>query len=302
MKRRRLASWVQLVGDRLALDGPVEPLVLERDRGLRRQPVGELLGLVVEGAATRRIEEELPDCLVVGTEAERERPPALLGIPGAHELVPAAHEPRARGARGADRALEDDGQERLRVVRRGERLADQGDRLVHTPLVRLARSHVARPPPARGLLLRDRRLGRASAEEARDRPAEEERERHRRERREEGPPAGVVARRVDRGPRGERDQSDVRAFEERRRDEVVGLAVLLGLPGPLRRKRRARRESRGRGERAFAGRDGEDVRLEQTRGAREPACELLVDGDARDDAADHLAVVADDVHLATRDP
>src|SRR5687768_16885157 len=80
----------ELVGDRLALDGPVEPLVLERDRGLRRQPVGELLGLVVEGAATRRIEEELPDCLVVGAEAERERPPALLGIPGAHELVPAA--------------------------------------------------------------------------------------------------------------------------------------------------------------------------------------------------------------------
>ena len=139
----------ELVGDGLALHGPVQAFVLDRDRRLRREPVRELLGLLVERTLARRIEEQATDAVLVRPEPERQRAAALLRPTGPHDLRAAADETRAGRARRLDRALEDHRQERLRVVRGGEGLSHQRHGLPDAALIAAA-ADVARAPPPVG--------------------------------------------------------------------------------------------------------------------------------------------------------
>src|SRR5919204_415142 len=104
----------QLVGHRLRLHEPVQVRVLERDRGLGREPVRELLRLLRE-AAGRRVERER--ALVGGAGQMDDERVGALGPATAHrELARSLDEPSADGARRLDRDAEDYRQERLRVV------------------------------------------------------------------------------------------------------------------------------------------------------------------------------------------
>ena len=146
------------------------------------------------------------------------------------------------------------------------------------------------------------RLGRPAPLDQGDRPDEEERQAHRGQRCVEGAPLRVVDGGGDRRFRGERREADVGAFEQRRRDEAVALAVLLRRPLLVGRQRGARRE-RSRGGQGLAGvRDREDVHLEQPGGAGQAVGQLLVERDAGDHAADGFPLVVDHVDGAARCP
>ena len=252
----------------------------------------ELLGLLVEASVAWGVEQEAADAVLVGAEPEGERLAALLRTPGPHDLRPAADQARAGGAGRFDGALEDHGQERLRVVGRGQRLADECDRLAD-PLLVSSAPDVGRPPPP-VVLFGGRRLGSAAAALGPgDHRSGQQGEPDRGERRDERPAAGLVDRGGDRSLRREHGEADARAFEQGRRDVAVRLAVLLGRALLAGRKRRAGLERPRRRERHAAVADREGLGVEEPRRFREPLRERVVERHAGDDAPDGLVLVED---------
>ena len=242
----------------------MEALVLDRDRRLRREPVGELLGLLVEGAVARRVEEQAADPVLVAAEPEAERPAAVLRVAGAHDLGAAADEARAGGAGRLDRALEDHGQERLGIVGGGERLTDERDGLADALLVRLRRTS-RRAPPTVGLLGR-RRLGGAAALDPGDHQARR------------SASATVASEAMNARLRvsstavviGVSEESavrrDPRALEQRGGDVAERLAALVGRAFLAGRDGRIGGQRPGRAERLAVVGEREDVHLEEAGG------------------------------------
>ena len=118
------------VGVRLALDEAVQARVLERDRRLRAEPVGELARLVAEvGLARRQVEDAA--LAAVQAERDRERLAAVVRVALAGDLLAVDDEPGAGGAGRLDRVLDDDREERVRLVGGREGVAEAGDRVAH---------------------------------------------------------------------------------------------------------------------------------------------------------------------------
>ena len=103
----------------------MEPSVLERDRSLRREPLGELRGLLAE-SALGWVEDELRRSrLVARREVELDRALRTLDFAHTADLPPLVHEPAAARAGGLGDHVQDDGQESARVVGCGERFTDE---------------------------------------------------------------------------------------------------------------------------------------------------------------------------------
>ena len=119
----------QLIGHRLSLDDVVQAGVLQRDRRLRGEPLGQLLRFGRK-AARRRVEQQPRGAgLVGGRQLELQ----LVGVVGhvTHpaDLPVALHEPATANPGRLGDHVEDHGKKRARIVRRGERVADEGKRL-----------------------------------------------------------------------------------------------------------------------------------------------------------------------------
>ena len=122
----------QLVGDRLPLDDVVEPRVLERDRSLGGEPLGEFRRLLAE-AALGRMEHELHRRRLVSrrqVELDARRP---VEVADPADLLPVLQQPAAAGPRRFRDHVQDHGHQRARVVGRRERVADERERLARLP-------------------------------------------------------------------------------------------------------------------------------------------------------------------------
>jgi hypothetical protein len=106
----------------------VQPGVLERDRRLRRQPLGELPRLTVESAPARIEAEDGRRAVVVRRQVERERISLAADVADPADLDTVLEQLPAARARRLGDDLEDQRQQRALVVRRGERVADEGER------------------------------------------------------------------------------------------------------------------------------------------------------------------------------
>ena len=112
----------EVVGDRLARQDPVQPCVLERDRGLRGERIGGGEGVLPENRAGLRVEEQHLDLAALpGAERDRHRLAADIGVTGPHDALPSAKNPCAGRFRRLDSAFRDDGQKRLGLVSRCQR-------------------------------------------------------------------------------------------------------------------------------------------------------------------------------------
>ena len=122
----------ELVGDGLLADDLVQACVLERDRGLRGEPLGER-GRLGREAAFGRVDEQ-PDLAAARRLAEVELDRLLADrLADPRQLAVVVEHAAAGGAGRLDGGVEDHRQQPARVVGRRQRVADVRDRLARRP-------------------------------------------------------------------------------------------------------------------------------------------------------------------------
>ena len=285
--------------------------------------MSQLAGLVAEvGVARRQIEDTA--LAAVQAERDRQRAPATVRVALAGDLLAVDDQPGPRGAGRLDRVRHDDREERVRLVRGGERVAEARDRVADAAAlgVELAharlelRGHVVEGLPEGGelvaaphghplfqLALGDRaRGGGELAQGADDRAAEGVGEDadgdHGHGREEQEAAAQVADGLVDVRLRAERDQGD------RRLPRVLGGDQLCA-ERPKARLARGHEAGllMGDGEISadlhrrdhVAVRDeGEEIAGVQGRARTEAICEAVVEREMDDDVPEQLAFVVGD--------
>ena len=138
----------EIVRDRLSLHEVVQAGVLQRDRGLGGKPLGQLPHLRRE-ASGAGIKKEIRPALAASGKLDHERGRSAMGLTGPADLLTRRDDPPTAGLRRVDDDLENDREQRARIVGGGQRAADQRKRLAgltsgHPP----DRSAASIPSPA----------------------------------------------------------------------------------------------------------------------------------------------------------
>ena len=138
------------VDERLPLDDPVQPRVLERDRRVRGERAGGHRAAPSSNDSPTSV--SVPKRRAAGGERQLEPLAVRVRVAGLDDACRRRRRSRApRRAGGLDRGLDDHAQQLLDVVGRGERLAEAGDRVAEAAAlgVELGEPRLRAGPPSR---------------------------------------------------------------------------------------------------------------------------------------------------------